>query len=591
MPLVLDALSVVLLLVNFGLAAVAGRAWRRHREPAAGMLALTFGILGVVVLAGNMLPVHSHDALVGWARKLVVAGLLLFPYCLYRFMASFEPPRRRSDRVAAAMTAAVVLATAIAPRFPETGEARPGWWAPFVLAVLVQWSSLSVVVVIRLWQGGRDQGSIARKRMRTMALGSVCMNVALLLAAAAGSANSGINAAGRVLSVAAVVLFFVGYSPPPLIRLFWRSPEVTALREAEVALLAANTVRDVANVLLPHVTRMVGGQGSAFVDRHGGVVAAHGITVEEAAALLEGEERRDVLGATLTVGRIVVQASPFAPFFGRDEVELLRQLALFSDLALARAELLAEERRSRERAEQAGADLERFVYTVSHDLKSPLVVMLGFLDLLRRELGDAVTEDTAFFIGRMESSAGYMQNLIHDLLELSRIGRVQTEAAEVDLDALVRDIVDELRPTHPSATFTVGNLPCVVMNPVRARQLFTNLLGNALAHAGRADIAVRVTAERRPDGGLCLLVADTGKGIAPEDRERVFMPFQRLDDTAAPGTGIGLAVCRKIAEQAGGTIRVGDSAVGASFEIDLPGHLVRDSSSPAPAGAGAVVTR
>jgi signal transduction histidine kinase len=586
MSLVLDALSVVLLLVNFGLAAVAGRAWRRHREPAAGMLALTFGILGAVVLAGNALPVHSHDAAVGWARKLVVAGLLLFPYCLYRFTASFEPPRVRSDRVAAAMTAAVVFATALVPRFPEQDELRPGWWAPFVVAVLVQWSALSIVVVIRLWQGGRDQGSIARKRMRTMAMGSVCMNVALLVAAAAGNGNSGITATGRALSVAAVVLFFVGYSPPPILRLLWRSPEVNALRDAEVALLAANTVKDVAHVLLPHVTRMVGGRGSAFVDRHGTVVAAHGLTADEATALLDVEDRRDVLGATLTVGRIVVQASPFAPFFGREEVELLRRLALFSDLALARAELLAEERRSRERAEQAGADLERFVYTVSHDLKSPLVVMLGFLDLLRRELGDEVTEDIAFFIGRMESSAGYMQNLIHDLLELSRIGRVQTEATEVDLDELVNDVVDGLRAMHPSAEFTVGNLPRVLMNPVRARQLFTNLVGNALTHAGRADVRVRVTAERSDEGGLRLLVADTGKGISRDDRERVFMPFQRLDDTAAPGTGIGLAVCRKIVEQAGGTIGVGDPPVGACFEIDLPGHLVRDAV-PVPARAGA----
>lgn len=576
MRLASDVITVVLLPVDLGLAVVALRAWRRNREPAAGLLALTFTLLGVVVLVGITLPVHSHDGLVLWARKLVVAGLFVFPYCLYRFMASFEAPRRRADAVAALLTGGVVAATVLLPQFPERGEARPGWWAPYALAVVLQWSALSVAVVVRLWQGGRDQGAVARKRMRTMALGSVLLNVALVLAAVTSHhVTPSLLVAGRSLSLASVILFFVGFSPPAFLRLVWRQPEVAALRNAEVALLAANNVGDVANALLPHVTRMMGGRGSAFIDANGVVVAAHGVTVDEAMALVDSGDRHDVLGAWLSVGRIVVQASPFAPFFGRDEVELLRGLALFSDLALARTELLAEERRSRVQAEQAGADLERFVYTVSHDLKSPLVVMLGFLDLLRRHLGDATSEDAAFFMDRMQSSADYMQSLIHDLLELSRIGRVETEAEQVDLDAVVHELIDELRVMHPSAHFVVERLPSVVINPVRARQLFTNLFDNALAHAGRPDVEVRVSAARRDDGDLRLVVADTGKGIAVADRERVFMPFHRLDATAAPGTGIGLAACRKIVEQVGGVIRVGDSPVGASFEIVLPGGVVR----------------
>ncbi|HEX9968688.1 MAG TPA: hypothetical protein VGB03_01010, partial [Acidimicrobiales bacterium] len=348
MRLASDLITIVLLLADLGLAVVALRAWRRNREAAAGLLAVTFALLGVVVLIGMILPVHSDDAAVLWARKLVVAGLFVFPYCLYRFMASFEAPRRRADTVAALATGAVVLATFVVPHFPERGEVRPGWWGPFALAVVLQWSALSVTVVVRLWQGGRDQGAVARKRMRTMASGSVLLNVALVLAAATSQhANPSLLVAGRTLSLASVVLFFVGFSPPAFLRLVWRQPELLALRNAEVALLAANNVGDVADALLPHVTRMMGGRGAAFVDLNGVVVAAHGISVDEAAALVDGGDRPDVLGAWLSVGRIVVQASPFAPFFGRDEVELLRGLALFSDLALARTELLAEERRSR----------------------------------------------------------------------------------------------------------------------------------------------------------------------------------------------------------------------------------------------------
>jgi signal transduction histidine kinase len=158
---------------------------------------------------------------------------------------------------------------------------------------------------------------------------------------------------------------------------------------------------------------------------------------------------------------------------------------------------------------------------------------------------------------------------------------MQTESEEVALTALVNDIADELRSRHPSARIDVEPLPAVEINPVRARQLFTNLLENAVAHGGRADLHVTV----RPldtAGATTVSVADDGVGIPAAYREKVFGIFERLDGQGHPdGTGIGLAICKKIVEQAGGDLSIAESSVGADFRIRLP------SPSPAPAAATA----
>jgi signal transduction histidine kinase len=170
-----------------------------------------------------------------------------------------------------------------------------------------------------------------------------------------------------------------------------------------------------------------------------------------------------------------------------------------------------------------------------------------------------------------------MQLLINDLLELSRIGRHETTTEDVDLAAVVADVAEELRARHPSAYVGVGLLPVVTMSAVRARQLITNLLDNAAVHSGRDDVSIEVCAQRRSDGSGRMWVADDGRGVPPEQRERVFGVFERFDDRAPgdSGTGIGLAACRKIVEQVGGSIRFADVPKGACVEIMLPADVVR----------------
>jgi signal transduction histidine kinase len=284
------------------------------------------------------------------------------------------------------------------------------------------------------------------------------------------------------------------------------------------------------------------------------------------------EARPGMLAMRLRHGILVAEASRYAPFFGRTEMELLREIGLFADLALERARLFDREREAREDAERANAELESFVYSASHDLRSPLITMLSYLDYLRADVGDRAGDDVVRYMDRMQASGRYMHQLIADLLELSRIGRMQTEGADVHLAVVVRDIADGVRASHPSVTVAVGDLPIVRLNTVRARQLFTNLIDNAIAHGGRPDVHISVRSSDTSGGLVEICVSDDGLGIPKEYRERVFGVFERLSPNteSEQGTGIGLAICKKIVEHAAGRIWIADAPVGMELHLTLP---------------------
>ncbi|HEV3498209.1 MAG TPA: ATP-binding protein, partial [Actinomycetes bacterium] len=220
--------------------------------------------------------------------------------------------------------------------------------------------------------------------------------------------------------------------------------------------------------------------------------------------------------------------------------------------------------------ERANAELETLVYSASHDLKSPMVSLLGYLEYLRLDYGDVLGEEGNRYLNRMADSTVYMQQLIHDLIDLSRVGRTGVEPIAVDLRRLVQAIAEDAGAANPGMDLRVGRLPVVTGDPVGLRQLFTNLIENAVRHGGRPDLVVVVDGRERPDGGVELSVRDNGQGIPPEHRERVFGVFERLEGpSTSDGTGMGLAICRKIVEVLGGGIGIqGDR--GTDVRIFLP---------------------
>ncbi len=858
------------------LAVAAVRHYRGRRAPAAGWFAASFVTLAVVAVVGLVLPEEVHGVLL-WAKKLLVVVLLAFPYLLYRFAVAFEAPNRRSDAFAAWSTGTVMLATLALPRLPAPDSLRPVWFQAYVALVLVVWTALSALMVVRLWRAGTGKPTLARRRMRLLGLAAVEMNVALVLAGVvSNSSEAEIAAAVQILAFGSAVLFFLGFAPPPLLRMAWRRPEERALQEAQLELIAATTPTEVTERLLPRVVGIVGARAAVLVDDSERVLGSVGLEPTNTQGSPE-----DRLAIPLRAGTLLLYTTAHSPFFGREEVDLLTSLGAVADLALARCTLLSQERevaaalehanadlqreieerkrveaslvaseertrriletagdafvaidesgvitawnrqaeltfgwaaqevigrpleetlipaeqrvahrrglqrflatgegpvlgrrlelsglhrdghevpielviwalqedegwsfnaflrdiserkraenalRERERqlaeaqalahvgswhwdistdvvtwsdelfrmyglepqsvavtypsflesvhpedrasvdetvrhayltgepfafdhrivrpdgsvawchgqgevvtaagqavrmvgtaqdvterkqtedavrqaygrehearvaVQRANADLEALISSVSHDLKSPIISFLGYLEYLKVDFGALLPPEGLHYLDRMSASGAYMQALIQDLLELARVGRTQTEPSPVDLGVVLREVSDELRVGYPGATIEIGAMPVVSVNSVRARQVLTNVVGNAVQHAGGSDVHVSVVAEPDDDGGIRLCVLDDGPGIPPAYREKVFGVFERLE-SAVPGdrgTGMGLAITRKIMETIGGAVWVGDSETGTKLWLRFPAHVL-SARPPARAleGAGA----
>lgn len=223
--------------------------------------------------------------------------------------------------------------------------------------------------------------------------------------------------------------------------------------------------------------------------------------------------------------------------------------------------------------QRSNSELEQFAYVASHDLQEPLRKVASFCQLLQRRYGGKLDERADQYIEFAVDGAKRMQGLINDLLAFSRVGRITRERTLVDLDDVVRHIVDSFseRIEETNAVIVAGDLPSVRGEATLLSAVFQNLISNALKFRGSADPVVTIEAER--DGDLWKFsVHDNGIGIEPEYADRIFIIFQRLHPKDAyPGTGIGLAMCRKIVEYHGGTIWLKtDVDAGTTFEFTLP---------------------
>jgi PAS domain S-box-containing protein len=220
----------------------------------------------------------------------------------------------------------------------------------------------------------------------------------------------------------------------------------------------------------------------------------------------------------------------------------------------------AERQRHAEELAHNNLRLEEFAYTVAHDLREPLRTITAFTQLLaKRTQMDGDDKEMAEFI---VDSAGRMSTLVNDLLSFASTG-VQEEPKCVVLQHAVTQAMENLAVDIQAsgAKVTVDQLPSVRSNEIHLVRLFQNLISNAVKYRREESPEIRVAAEQR-GAEWVIRVADNGLGIAAEDQDRVFKPFIRLASRDVPGTGLGLAVCKKIVEGFGGTIWV-ESELGA----------------------------
>jgi signal transduction histidine kinase len=315
-----------------------------------------------------------------------------------------------------------------------------------------------------------------------------------------------------------------------------------------------------------------------------GIVLASGIGLLIALQRLVIGPVTDLAAQVRSVARgnydhdIMTDGPPELARLATDVDTMRRQIAAdLAEVELARRQIEAAHERLESQAEEllrSNRDLEQFAYVASHDLQEPLRKVASFCQLLQRRYQGQLDERADQYIAFAVSGAQRMQRLINDLLAFSRIGRTTSGFTEVDLDQVVAETVSQLEPTleAASAEVTWSDLPVVRGEEQLLGTLVTNLVANAVKFR-RTDTPARVEVScRRVEDAYEISVVDNGIGIESEFADKVFVIFQRLHPRDAyPGTGIGLAIAKKIVEYHGGTIRVDTAHTGgAAIRFTLP---------------------
>jgi signal transduction histidine kinase len=545
------------------LGVVAVHQWAVRRDRAAKWAALSFGTLGLVVLGGVLLPDDPVGFLENALQRFQIALFLLFPYQLYRFTKAFRAPSPPFERLVNGLTVTMVAATFVLPSIPESEETRPWSLWLYLTGFLLHWTILSSAVAWRLSAAGRGQPGVSRRRMRMLAFAASALTVALFLVVAADEADSVLSAAGQVLGLASACAFLLGLAPPALVRAAWRRGEQRRLQAAIQSLMASSSSREqIARSVLEPMTSIVGARAVALRDTNGDLIGYHG---------REDSAETEELEIPFEGGSLLVWTSPYAPFFGSDELALLRTLAALTGIALDRARLFEQERAVRVELERADKMKSNFVSLAAHELRTPVTTIHGFVHTLHH-LEDRLSDEQRQELKvALEQQTARMAMLVEQLLDLSRL---DAEAIAVVPQRLnVRDRLEEI-VAHAAAgesdgiTIEADEQLEAKADPIVLERILSNLVTNALRH-GRPPVKVEAS---RGDRHLRIAVEDRGEGVPAEFVPDLFERFSRSESArAVRGTGLGLAIARSYARAHHGELLYEPATPhGARFEFVLP---------------------
>ncbi len=268
------------------------------------------------------------------------------------------------------------------------------------------------------------------------------------------------------------------------------------------------------------------------------------------------------------------------------KVMLLNASEIFNPNAQARTILLAiEDATDRKHAEEAlrttNAELQHFAYALTHDLQEPLRMVVNFTQLLAEEYDGKLGKDADKFISYSVQGALRIEALLKALLAYWEVSeRERGRLGPIDCGAVLAKTLFNLQAAivESGAVVTSDSLPTVAAEEVLLMQLFQNLISNSIKYRGKETPRIHVSAERYGYGWL-FAVRDNGIGVDPQDAERVFGMFKRLHGSDIPGTGIGLAICKKVVERQGGRIWVeSEAGQGSTFKFTIPSPATRSNN-------------
>ena len=556
--------------------------WRRRKDGASMWAAATFGSLGLLELL-SLVPAHPGDIPERALQRIDIALLVLFPYLIFRFTTAFRPSGRTFANALFSLTAILVVWTFALPRIPQPDEKRPGFLVAWLIVFMIHWSVLSIVSARRLWRAGAAQPTVSRRRMHLLAIALAGLIVALLLAVFTTNRYSGLSVASGALGFLSAVAFLLGFAPPPLIRLWWRTPETARVQAAITSLLAfAESQEEVASRVLEPAAAIVGARAIAIRNAGGTVVGAWNVPDDAWASLEPGREPlplwpdAELVDLDVPGGSLVLWTSPYAPFFGDEELALLRTLGALTGLALDRVALFQAEHEARLALERANEVKSNFVALAAHELRTPMTTIHGFVTTLHH-LSDRLDENQREQVrDALLQQTQRMAALIEQLLDLSRLDAEAIDIAPelINVRDQVRDIVAAVAPDPGVVDIAIGDDTVTVADRAALERIVSNLVTNAFRY-GTPPVTVRA---EQTDRHFRLTVEDRGVGVAAEFVPDLFERFSRSQGSGAPavGTGLGLAIARSYARAHGGDLLYEDAIPhGARFMLVLPAQLPR----------------
>jgi signal transduction histidine kinase len=558
-----ETLQYISLVAYAALALATLNQWRLRRDRAAAWAAAAFSTLGIVVVFGQIVPDHPHGFAERALQKVDIAVLLLFPYLLHRFTTVFRTATSRLEQGLGLMTVAMVAWTFAIPRFPASGEHRSTAIIAYLVGFMIHWTVLSAVSCVRLWRAGAAQPSVARRRIRILALATALITVALFAAIATSRTYSVPSLVSQALAIFAAIAFLLAFVPPAIVRLLWRRPEQERLQSAMRDLVTlATSQEEIAQRVLGPMAAIVGAHLICLYNEEGRLVGRYG----------DGDEAEGVetFEFDLPLGRLTVRTSRYAPFFGNEELRVLETLASFTGIALDRVRLFQREHEVRLALERADEMKTNFIALASHELRTPVTTIHGLATTLNKT-GDRLSHAQRHELRQaLERQAERMTKLVEQLLDLSRLDAeaIDIEPVRFNVRERIEEIVastaaeraDDVKIEVPSDLETAAD-------PTALDRIVSNLVTNAFRY-GSPPIIVHAT---RTDRHLRVAVEDRGEGVPAKFVPDLFERFTRARGERVGGTGLGLAIARSYARAHDGDLVYEDAEPhGARFNLVLP---------------------
>lgn len=581
--------------------------WRYIRTPTPAHLDMTifFAILAFAVietrltaLVGVTAPEAFTDVLV-----LLIIGL---PYVLLRLLDDFTtvPPLLKR----AAEFGLLVFAVAL---FLITGTPYP---TAFVLAIVAYIAAFSLYSGGRFILAARRAEGVTRRRLQAISLGTILFALQIVASGLSGQLpdpdKTVLSAAGQVTGLVSAISFFLGFSPPPILRRAWQAPELRDFLTRAASLPRLPATLDIVRELERGASRATGSAAriglwneddkvirwwrpdtDEVVDIQPGQYLAGRAFEQQRVIFSTRPERDDPHGAQLyratRVGAII--ATPITagerrvgvltliaerpPIFALSDRELAQLLADQAAVILESRMLIDHAARVRAR-EEATRLKEDFLSAAAHDLKTPLTTVVAQAQFLeRRALRDPSAPSDVNGLQRIVREAQRLSTLVTDLLDATRMeqGRLVSDREPTDLGALVSSVAARQQGAHPVAVDVRGAI-VGTYDARRVEQVVENLIENAKKYSPEAT-PVNVAVWQQ-DGEARIAVRDRGIGIPPADLPRIFERFSRasnVDDRKFHGMGLGLYICRGIVEEHGGRIWAeSEVGKGSTFHVALP---------------------